>query len=329
MNMFGLGAFNLSRHAAFLFAAALTIAPAAAQEYPARPITIICGYAAGTGGDVVDRYFADKLRALAGQPVLVENKVGAQTAVAAEFVSHAKPDGYTMLITAGNSTMAANPHLFKKLNYDPVKDFTPVTTIAQLPFLVTVTPKSPMNSMKDLIDFLKKKGDKATYAYPNSFSQAATAYFSKLVGVNPVGVAYKATPTALTDMNGGELDFIFMDATFGVQQEKQGQLKVLAVTTAERSPVAPEFPGMKEAGVPGFDLAAWWAVWLPPNTPAPVVKKLETWINQIDATDETRAFLLRIGAAPLPGDSQKLAKLVPAEIEKWGQIIKAANIQPE
>lgn len=327
--MFECRIFAITRCIAVVLIGAFSALPVSAQEYPTRPITIICGYAAGTGGDVIDRYFADKLRALSGQPVVVENKAGAQTGVAANFVAQAKPDGYTMFITAGNSTMAANPHLFKKLNYDPEKDFTPVTTIAQLPFLVTVSPTSPLKSVRELVDYLKTKGTKASYAYANSFSQAATALFTNMVGVQPVGVAYKATPTAMTDMMAGEVDFSFIDASFGVQQGKQGNLKILAVTTAERSPVAPEFPGMAEAGVPGFDLSAWWAVWLPANAPAPITRKLEAWINQIDATDETRAFLLRIGAAPLPGNSEKLAQLLPKEIEKWGKIIRDAKIEPE
>lgn len=318
------------RGAALAIVAALLTLPAAAQDYPSRPITIVCGYAAGTGGDVISRYFAEKLRPhVGGQPVVVDNKAGAQTSIAAEYVSKAKPDGYTMFITAGNSTMAANPHLFRKLNYDPLKDFTPVTTIAQLPFLVTVAPKSPINSVRDLIAYLKTKGNKASYAYSNSFAQAATALFTKTVGVDPVAVAYKATPAAMTDMIAGDIDFSFIDASFGVQQEKQGNLKILAVTTAGRSSVAPEFPGMEEAGVPGFDLTAWWGVWLPAGAPAPLVKTLEGWFNEVDATDETKAFLLRIGAAPLAGSSEKVRALVPKEIEKWGKIIRDANIQPE
>jgi tripartite-type tricarboxylate transporter receptor subunit TctC len=316
---------------AALWAASLVAAvPAMAQEaYPNHTITAVCGYAAGTGADVISRYFADKLHALVNQPVIVENKPGAQTALAAAFVSHAKPDGYTIFITAGNSTMAANPFLFKTLPYDPAKDFIAVTTIAQLPFLVTVAPNSPVKSLHDLVDLLKKKGSKGTYAYPNSFSQAATALFTKLTGTEPLPVAYKATPAAMTDMLGGEIDFIFMDSSFGVQQAKHGVIRAIAVTTAQRSPVAPEYPGMTEAGVPGFDLSAWWAVWLPAKTPAPIVKKLETLFNQIDATDETRAFLLNIGAAPMPGSSEKTMALVPKEMEKWGKIIHEANIQPE
>ena len=318
------------RCAVVMAGALLAAVPALAEEdYPNHTITAIVGYAAGTGADVIGRYFAEKLHLLVNQPVIVENKPGAQTALAAASVAHAKPDGYTIFITAGNSTMAANPYLFKTLQYDPVKDFVPATTIAELPFLVTVAPNSPAKSVKDLVGVLKKKGAKASYGYPNSFSQAATALFTKLTGTNPLPVAYKATPTAMTDMLGGELDFIIMDASFGVQQAKHGTIRALAVTTAKRSPVAPEYPGMEEAGIPGYDLSAWWAVWLPSKTPMPIVKKLEGLFNKIDATDETKAFLLNIGAAPMPGTSEKASAMVPTEMAKWEKIIKDAGIQPE
>ena len=315
---------------AVLALAALVAGPALAQEaYPNRTITAICGYAAGTGADVICRYFADRLHNAVGQPVIVENKPGAQSALAATFVAHAKPDCYTIFIAAGNSTMTANKFLFKSLQYDPEKDFVSVTTIVQLPFLFTVAPKSPVNSVHDLVELLKTKGSKATYGYSNSFAQAATSLFTKQTGTDPLPVAYKATPPALTDMLNGQLDFIIMDASFGVQQAKHGTIRALASTTAERSPVAPEYPGAKEAGLPDYDLTAWWGVWVPAQTSQPIVKKLEALFNQIDATDETRNFLLNIGAAPMPGTSEKTAALIPKEIEKWGKIIKDAGIQPE
>lgn len=313
-----------------LAVAAVVAVPALAQEgYPNRTVTAICGYAAGTGADVIARYFADKLHKAVGQPVIVENKPGAQSALAASYVARAKPDGYTIFIAAGNSTMTANKFLFKSLQYDPEKDFASVTTIAQLPFLFTVAAKSPVHSLRDLIQLLKTKGSKATYGYSNSFAQAATALFTKQTGTDPLPVAYKATPPALTDMLSGQLDFIVMDASFAVPQARQGTIRPLAATTAERSPVAPQYPGAKEAGLPDYDLTAWWGVWVPAQTPKPIVKKLEALFNQIDATDETRKFLLTIGAAPMPGTSESTAALIPVEIEKWGKIIKDAGIQPE
>jgi tripartite-type tricarboxylate transporter receptor subunit TctC len=315
--------------AVLLIALAAWNGRATAEEYPARPITIYCGYGPGTGGDLVARYFADKLRPYAGQPVLVENKAGALTNVAAETVAHAKPDGYSIFITGGNATFASNPWLFKKLPFDPIKDFTPVTTLAKLPFLVVVRPQSPVTSLAELTAALKARGTKASYGYTNAFALPATEFYKKKAGVEPVAVAYKTTPPAVADLLGGELDFMFIDATYGLQQVRQGQLRALAVTTAKRSSVAPEFPGMREAGVDGYDLSAWWGAWLPANAPPAVVAKLETWLNEIVQTEVTRAYLLRIGAEPFPGSAKLLAEHLPREMDKWGRIIRDAKIEPE
>lgn len=308
---------------------ALAALPAAAQQYPSRPITIICGYGPGTGADVISRYFAEKLRVLGGQPVVVENKAGAQTMVSAEYVANAKPDGYTILLAPGNSTFAANAHLFKKMPFDPIKDFTPITTMASLPFVVAVAPDSPINSMKDLTAHLKAKGAKASYAYSTPFGQAASELYKKLTGAPGVPVPYRSGVAIIPDLKSGEVDFMFADSGTAMLQKQQGFLKLIAVSTAERSPVAPEYPGMKEAGIPDFDLGAWFGAWLPAKSPQAIVDKLEGWINQIVVTDETREFLLRVSYAPMPGNQKMLAELTPREIEKWGRIIRDANIEPQ
>jgi tripartite-type tricarboxylate transporter receptor subunit TctC len=308
---------------------AASVLPAAAQQYPARPITIICGYAAGTGGDVLARYFGEKLRQLGGQPVLVENKAGAQTNVAAEYVARSKPDGYTLFITPANSTFSSNTFLFKSLPFDPIKDFTPITTLATLPFLVTVSPNTSIKSMSDLTAHLKAKGAKGSYAYGNSTAQVMTELYKQIEGLKTEGVPYRATPQAMPDIDKGDIDVMFMDATFALQQAKEGRLRILAATTAQRSAVAPDYPGMEEAGVKGFDLSGWWAMWMPANPPPDVLAKLEGWFNQVVATDETRDFLLRNGLAPLKGSSKWAADYLPKDIEKWGKAIKAANIEPQ
>lgn len=292
---------------AALAAAGMTLAgPLAAQEaYPAREIRIVCGYAAGTGADVIVRIFADKLRTFTdGKPVIVENKPGALTQIAAEQVKNARPDGYTLFITAGNSTMSANPHLYRQIKYDPVKDFTPVTTLIKLPFMVVVTPKSPINSMKDLENHLRAKGDKGTYAYPNTFSQVATELYKTRLGLNPLGVAYQATPQAMPDLANGQLDFMISDATFLLNQSRQGLAKPLAVTTAKRSSLAPDVPSMEDVGIKDYDLSAWWAAWFPAGTPQPIVAKMEGWLNQIVPMEETKKAVNNVGAEPWPGSSK-------------------------
>ncbi len=315
--------------------AALAVAAVAgsvgAQEvYPSREIRVVCGYAAGTGADVIVRFFAEKMRLVAdGKPVIVENKPGALTQIAAEQISRAKPDGYTIFITAGNSTMSSNPHLFKQIKYDPLKDFTPVTTLLRLPFIFVVAPKSPINTMSDLAAHLKAKGDKASYGYPNTFSLAATELYKTKLGVQTVGVAYSATPQAMPDLLNGQLDFVMSDATFLLNQSRQGLVKPLGVTTADRSSVAPDLPGMKESGVADYDLSAWWGVWLPPGAPKPIVDKLAGWMNDVVKTEETKKFLNGIGAEPWLGSSEILAKHGVEDLKRWGDIIKLAKIEPQ
>ena len=302
--------------------------PTLAQDYPSRPITAICGYSAGTGADVLTRYFAEKLHQLAGQPVVVENKVGALTVLASEAVARAKPDGYTIYVTAGNASLASPPFLFKKLPFDPIADFTPVTTLITLPFVLTVGPDSKVRNVGELTAHLKARGEKAAYAYGTSFGQAASELYKKTAGVPGHPVAYRTGINALADMK-NDIDFMFTDVSSGTMQAQQGLLRIIAVTTARRSPAFPDFPTMQEQGIPNFDIGAGWGVWLPAKAPVPVVDKLERWFNQIVATDETRTFMARVGAAPWPGDRKLLSETTPREIEKWGRLIRDANIEPQ
>ncbi|HEX9466531.1 MAG TPA: tripartite tricarboxylate transporter substrate-binding protein [Alphaproteobacteria bacterium] len=300
-----------------------------AQSYPTRPITAICGFSAGTGADVLTRYFTEKLRVLAGQPVVVENKVGALTVVASDAVAKAKPDGYTIYIAPGNASFATPPHLFKKLPFNPIADFMPVTTLITTPFVLTVSPELNISSVGELTRHLKTRGDKATYAYGTSFGQVASELYKRVAQVPGHPVAYRTGLNSLTDMKSGEIDFMFTDVSSATMQMQQGFLRIIAVTTAERSPANPELPTLREQGLPEFDLAAWWGVWLPVGAPEPVAARLETWFNQIVAMEETRVFLARIGSAPWPGNRQMLAAATPREIEKWGRLIRDANIEPQ
>jgi tripartite-type tricarboxylate transporter receptor subunit TctC len=315
--------------ALFMLVALAIGGSAQAQPYPSRPITSICGFSAGTGADVLTRYFTEKLRVLAGQPVLVENKVGALTVVASEAVAKAKPDGYTIYIAPGNASFATPPHLFKKIPFDPIKDFMPVTTLITTPFVLTVSPETKITTVAELTEHLKARGDKAAYAYGTSFGQVSSELYKRVAHVPGHPVAYRTGLNSLTDMKTGEIDFMFTDVSSAMMQADQGFLRIIAVTTAERSPANPDLPTLREQGLPEFDLKAWWGVWLPAGSPPAVAAKLETWFNQIVATAETRTFLARIGSAPWPGNRQLLAETTPREIEKWGGLIRAANIEPQ
>ena len=214
--------------------AALRVRSAWAQDYPAREIHVICAYAPGTGADTLVRYLAEKLRVLAGKPMIVENKPGAGTSIAAQYVAHAKPDGYTLFLNPGNG-MAGNVYLYKNLGHDVINDFAPITTLVKLPFVLAVPPASPAKSVAELITLLKEKGNKAFYGAPTNLARAAGELLNERAGLQAVPVPYKSTVEAMNDLNRGFIDYIWTDATFALGLARQDKLRVLAVTTQTRS----------------------------------------------------------------------------------------------
>ena len=299
--------------------------PSIAQSaYPNRDIHLVVGYAPGSGPDITTRRLADALRKASGQTVIVENKPGALTNIAAVSVARAKPDGYTIFVTAGNSTMAANPWLFKNLPYDPIRDFTPVTSLLKTPFLFAVPQNSPLNSVSELTTSLKQKGGKAKYAYANSISLAAAELYKHKAGIDAIGVAYKSIVDSHAALAAGEVDFFIADVTF------KDKAKLLALTVAERSPVLPNIPSAAEAGLDNFDLGAWWGIWLPAGAPREIVDKLADWTDAFTASDENHEFTFARGNQPWIGVRGKaLEQFTIAEIKKWGDAIKAAGIEPQ
>src|SRR5258708_27702402 len=249
-----------------------------------------------------------------GQPVIVENKVGALGNIAADSVVHAKPDGYTMLITP-NSAAAANVHLFRNLPFDPVRDLVPVTTIAQLPFVLVVSGTSPVRSLKEMSDTLKGKGGKGTFGYANSTALASAELYKTLAAVPATAVAYKGVPQSVTDLMAGELDFVFADATFAVPQIQQAAIRALAGTSAKRSGALPDIPTTAEAGVAAYDLVAWFAAFLPAGTPPPIAHKLSLSLNHIQPTHEARAFRLKPATQPFPSSPPPRAPFPPPQTD--------------
>lgn len=318
--------FNLGLLGGLICLVALA-APALADDYPNQPIHVELGFAAGSGADILTRYFTDKLQGLAKQPVIVDNKPGATGNIALRAAAEAKPDGYTLIFTA-NSNMAGSRFLFKDLPFDTLKDFVPIASFAQITFVMVVSPKSPINSVADLTAYLKaKKG--ALSGYTNQTGQLSTEYYKQIAGVTTTPVSYKATPDAMRDIIEGQLDFMIIDGTFGAAQVRQGQLKALAVTTAQRSPSLPEVPTMQEAGVPNFDFSPWWAAYAPKGTPQPVLDKLQAWILQIAALPDTAQFLKDDGAVPQHDTGPQADARLKAELPKWDSLVKAAGIQPQ
>ncbi|MPZ57268.1 MAG: tripartite tricarboxylate transporter substrate binding protein [Rhizobiales bacterium] len=300
--------------------------PTHAQEYPSKDIRIVIGFAAGTGVDVIARFFANKLQPLAGKPVIVENKVGAIGNIGAEAVARARPDGYTMLIAPGNSTMASNPHLFKKLPFDPAKDFAPVSPLLRLAFTFGVAPSSPIKSMQELVAHLKAKGDKASYGVSGPFQTVSGHLFKTVTETKATAVRYRSTPDIHRDLLAGLLDYMIADAPYTLAPAKEGRLRLLAVATAERSSVAPDLPGMREAGVPGFDLSSWFGAWLPANTPPEIVAKVNKWYGTILSQEDSKAFIKSIGAEPFPGSPEVLRAHTVSETAKWGKLIRDAGL---
>jgi tripartite-type tricarboxylate transporter receptor subunit TctC len=309
------------------------LAPAVprAQDYPSKEIRTICNFPAGSGADVFVRYFSEKLSALAGKPVIVDNRGGALGNIGTEAAARSRPDGYTILIAPGSSTMAAALSTFKKLPFDPVKDFAPVTTVAKLGFVLVVDPKTPIKSVAELTAHLKSKGARASYGIGANTGLVSAELYKKYAGLPGVTkVQYRETQTSMNDLFAGSLDFLFADPVSAVQQTKAGRLRALAVTTGERMSALPDVPTMEEAGVKGFgQLIAWWAVFVPAKTPAPVVSKLEGWVNQIVATEETKKFLNNLGSDPFPGNAGMLADLLASDIKKWHEYVKLAGIEPQ
>jgi tripartite-type tricarboxylate transporter receptor subunit TctC len=296
----------------------------AQSSYPNREIHLVVGYSPGSGPDITTRRVAEALRKATGQTVVVENKPGALTNIAAQGVARAKPDGYTVFLTAGNSTFAANPWLFKNLPFDPVKDFTPVTSLLKTPFLFAVPQGSPINSVAELTAALKAKAGRAKYAYANSISLAASELYKHKTGVEAVGVSYKSIVDSHAALAAGEVDFFVADVTF------KDRAKLLALTVAERSPVLPGIPSAKEAGLDDFDLGAWWGVWLPAGAPQDVVDKLAGWIDEFTASEENREFTNSRGNEPWIGvRGQALRDYTVNEIRKWGEAIKLSKIEPQ
>ncbi len=304
--------------------------PAFAQDaWPAKDIHVICGYAPGTGADIVVRLFSERLRAFTKQPMIVENKPGAGTTIAAEYVSRAKPDGYTLFINPGNG-MAGNPYLYKRLSHDVLKDFADVTTLVKLPFLLCVSPNSPAKTMADFLKLMKEKGEKASYGYPNNISLAAGELLKERTGIKAVQVPYKSTPEALNDMNNGLIDFLWADATFGFGQAKGGKMRVLAVTPNTRSALDPSVPTVQESGVPNFHLEAWWGAWYPANTPKPIVDQMAKWLNEILASAEVKEYFAKTAPAePFPGTPESCEEYLKQDIPRWAELFKLAKVEPQ
>jgi tripartite-type tricarboxylate transporter receptor subunit TctC len=309
-----------------LIGLALGLTPAAAQEYPAREIKAICPFAPGTGADIVVRFYATRLADLAGKPVVTENKPGAQGLLGTEATIRARADGYTIGFNPAASTLAAAPHIFKKLSFDPMKDAEGVALMLSTTFVLVVDPKKGINSVAELVKFLKEKKGDAFYGASTNSGIVASEILKKAIGVDIKRVNYRSAFDVINEIS--NIDLYFTDATSALGQVAGGKLKALAVTGAKRTAAFPDLPTMTELGYP-MDLAPWWGVIVPAGTPQPIKDKLALWTNKINAMPETQEFLKKNGLDPLNGDAAAMRALLVKDTQRWGEWVKLANIEPQ
>jgi len=309
--------------------AMLCAGPSTGQEYPVRDIRAICNFPPGSGADILVRYFSDRLAKLTERSVIVENRAGAQGNIATDFVAKSKPDGYTIMITPASSTLAAAPHLFKQLPFDPLKDFAPVATIAKLTFVVTVDAGKPIRTVAELTQHLKGRPGDGLFGATNNSGMVSGTILRDTSGLKTTYVPYKVVTDMVNDMVRGEIDFVVTDATWTFGQIKAGRVRALAVTSPTRASAMPDVPTMVEAGFAGFDVTPWWGVVVPAGTPKPVVDRLSALFTQIATSEETKTFLQRTATDPFPGGADSMAALLKADLERWGRYVRLAKIEPQ
>ena len=294
-----------------------------AQAYPSKPIKLVVPFPPGGPLDLAGRAIGQHLSEAWGQPVVVENKPGAGGNIGADMVAKSAPDGYTIVMGA-LSTHAVNPHLFAKMPYDALKDFAPVTLVAQTPNVLVVNPGVGANSVKDLVALAKASPGKLSFASGSNGSAGHLAgeLFKTLAAINIVHVPYKGGAPAMQDLLGGQVQFMFDNLANSMAQLKAGKLKAFAVTTAKRSSLAPDLPTMAEAGVPGFDISTWYGIMAPAGTPPDVVRKLNAEIVKFLASDDMKEKLKAQGAEPAPMSPEQFDAFIRAEHAKYAKIVK-------
>jgi tripartite-type tricarboxylate transporter receptor subunit TctC len=312
--------------AAALFAG---LFPAAvhAQNFPSQDLRFLCAFPAGSGADVIVRYFAEKMRPLVKRTIIVDNKPGAGGNIAAEAMVRSKPDGHTVFIHAGN-TVAGNMHLIKKPPFDAAKAIQVAATINKQAFMLAVEAKRPWKTVAELTAYLKEKGDKASYAVSANSGKVMGAIYKEQAGLQAVEVNYRLAADALNDMASGKIDYALKDPVFALSQQREGRLRVLAVASAERLKSNPELPTMTEQGVP-MDLVGWFAAMVPSATPKPIVAQLNKWFSELVAGEETRAFLKNYGGDPWIATPEEGQARLIRDIALWGDYVRVAKLEPQ
>src|SRR3978361_304878 len=314
----------------FLAVAAGMAATARAQEdpskYPTRPIHLIVGFAAGGGNDIIARVFGQKLSESLGQPVIVENKPGGGAIVATEYVAKSQPDGYTLLMSA--SGISINPAVYAKLPYDAVKDFVAVSELASFPLIMIVNGASPIKSAAELVTYAKANPDKMNYASSSASFQLVTELFKQKTGAPMQVIPYKSANESVLAVVSGQVTTTIADAGPVLPQVKSGTVRALAVAAPKRMEELPDVPTLQEAGA-DVDAVLWSGIFVPRSTPPAIVKKLESEFMRIATLPDVKARLKPLGIDTVGNSSEAFARILAADIARWGAVAKAANIKIE
>jgi tripartite-type tricarboxylate transporter receptor subunit TctC len=309
--------------------AALSGGSVGAQTYPSKPVTVIVPLAAGTGMDTVARLYSEKLSAALGRPVVVENKPGAALALGAAAIATAAPDGHTIgVLTSG--PMAIGPALYKKISYNPQKDFVPIALYVKSPLVLVVNPALPIKSVPDLIQYAKKSAKPLTYSTPGAgaFQHLSTEFMAQRSGLKFTHVPYKSTPQSVQDIAAGHVDFGFAEAGASLPLIRGGKLRPLAVSSLTRLPTVPDVPTFAEAAkAPGFEAVSWHALFAPAATPRPVVERLHKEMTKIMSDPEMQKRAANVGLLPIdPPSLAETQKYIAAEQEKWGSMVRKLGL---
>ena len=317
---------------AFAILAVLFALGANAQpRYPEKSVRMVVPAPPGSAPDILARLVGQKLSESWGQPVVIDNVVGASGNIGTDRVAKAAPDGYTLLFnTIG--PIAVNVSLFgDKLPYDPLKDLAPISLVTKMPNLLTVNPGEPVRSLKELIALAKKEPGKLRYgtAGPGTTQHLSGELLNTLAGIKLVAIPYKSSAQMTTDAIGGQIEVLFHNAPVLLPHVKAGTLRPIAITSAKRSPALPDIPTMSESGVPGFEITAWFGVMAPGGTPQPLIQKLSADIQRVVAMPEIRDRILADASEPVGNRPEEYAAFIQSEVAKWRGVIKQANMKPD
>jgi tripartite-type tricarboxylate transporter receptor subunit TctC len=313
---------------ALMVAVALATGAARAEDYPTHPIRLVVPYAAGGGADSVARIVAKRVGETIGQPIVIENRGGAGSIIGAEFVKKSSPDGYTLLL-GQSGPISINPAVYRDLPYDPLKDFAPITMTTAYPYIMVVSPALGVKTLPEFVALAKSKTDQLNYGTTGvgAANHLVTELFDRKAGIRMTHIPYRGTALAVTDLIAGQVQVVFADPISALPHIKAGTLLALAVTSKERSPVAPDVPTIAESGYPGFDAIAWHGILAPANTPPAIINRLNAEIVAALKEPETKGLLEKQAMQTVGNSPQAFADFIRQDIAIWKEVAEQAKVE--